>query len=362
MKENNAKLWMGLFLGIILIIPISYMILKPHINTENYENRELAKFPEFSVANFQNIPKGIDDFVADNFPYKNQMVLFNSIVNERVFNDNPTANTIKGNDGFIFYTGETGNSLAQYKGTLQLSEDDLATISDNLKASKKYLEEKNCRFVLMICPNKERFYSEYMPKNIKVYSDISNTTQIIDYLNNDGEIDVLWAYEPLLEYKNNNPDKPIYFHLDTHWNDLGAFIGTKALCDVLGVEIKVPEFEKTDYSTYDLANYSGLRLVLDGTDVDYEPVNYVNDYEIEEDDVVGNFIYHNSGKNDLRLMMCRDSFAISMRRYLGNTFNECNLIHRNIFENEKVDEFKPDIFVYEVCERDINRLLDFRLE
>lgn len=349
------------FIGIILLIPVSFIFLKSHIDTNNYENRELAAFPKFSDVGIERYPQAIDDYVTDNFPYKNQFVAINSLTNVDIFNDNPTSNTIKGKGGFIFYTGEEGEALSQYKGTLKYSDDEINSIVDNLISTKEYLEERGCRFVLFITPNKERMYKEYMPDNIKVVDNICNTDQLLAALDGTG-IDVIFAYDTLNEYRTNNPDKLLYYKLDTHWNDLGAYIGTKALLARIGVEIPEYEFEKSNYSSYDLANYAGLRTVLEGTDESYVPVNLVNDCEVEKEEMDEQFIYHNTGKNDLRFMMVRDSFAIAMRQYLGNTFNECNMPHINYFENSMVDEFLPDVFVYEACERRLERLKYFRLE
>lgn len=362
MKKVNPKVWIVVFIGILLLIPMTNLVLKPYINNSNYENRELAELPTIDKENWLRFPKSIDDYVSDHFPYKNQMVLVNSVANVDVFGDNPSANTITGAKGFLFYTGETGNSLSQYKGTLKFTEGELCTIADNLEVSERYLKDRGCKLILFIAPNKERMYSEYMPKNIKVVDDKCNTDQTIEYLRNNTDIEVIFAYDELKKYKEENPDTPIYYHLDTHWNNLGASIGANLICDAIGVEYPKLTFTETNNSSYDLANYSGLRLILEGKDVDYEPVGLLDDYDMEKDDINGSFIYHNKGKNNTRLMICRDSFTIGMRRYFGNIFNEVNMPHRNEFKTSMVDEFAPDVFVYEVCERDINRLLTFRLE
>lgn len=360
--KDNKKIWWIMLLGIILIIPISYIILKPYINTDNYENRELAKWPTLETTSWYRFPQAIDDFIIDNFPYKNQLVFVNSFANTKMFGDDPSQNTMMGDDGWIFYKGETGQSLMQYKGTLKYTDDELKKIADNLSVSKQYLEDRNCRFILYVIPNKERMYKEYMPDKFKVVDDKCNTEQLIEYLSDNSEIEVLFAYDNLLDYKNNYPDNPVYYHLDTHWNNLGAYIGAKTLSEKIGVELPDLQFERTNSSTYDLANYSGLRLLLEGKDIDFEPLEYIDDYEIEKDEIDGSFIYHNHGKNDLRLMVCRDSFTIAMRRYLGNAFNEVYMPHRNEFQVSMVDDFSPDVFVYEVCERELSKLLNFCLE
>lgn len=357
MKKTEAKIWCVIFIGIIFIIPVSYLILKPHINSVNYENRELAAFPDSSVS-FEKIPAAIDDFITDNFPYKNQIAQINGSVNKDVFRDNPSEKTILGKDGWLFFKGETGNSLAQYKGVAKFSEEELQIITDNICATRDYLEERGAKFILYIVPNKERVYSEYMPDSIKVADSVCNTDQLIEYIRNNTNIEMIWIYDELMDYKNNNPDTPIYYYYDTHWNNLGAYVGTKALCEKIGAKIQDVTFEQINNSSYDLANQAGLRLSLDGKDVDYSPTNLSNDYEIEVDDIDGSFIYHNTGKDERRLMIERDSFVIGMRQYIGNTFNESYMVHRNIFDKQMISDFNPDVFVYEICEREITKLLD----
>ena len=362
MNRSRSNAWFIMLLGIILIIPASFVILKPYINTENYENRELAKFPSPGEVSWYKMPKALDDYVLDHFPYRNYFVLTNSLINTEIFDDNPGKNTIKGREGWIFYTGENNNSLMQYKGVSTYSEEQLERIADNLIASRDYLGERDCSFILFIAPNKERVYSEYMPDEIKRSSEYCNTDQLIGYLNENTDIKVIWAYESLMEYKGRNPDMPLYYHYDTHWNNLGAFTGVKALCDELSVDIPGVSLERNGNSSYDLADYSGLRLVLTGKDTDYDILGLNDEYEIEEEEINGRFIFHNSGEDERRLMVLRDSFAINMRSCLGSLFNETDMPHRNVFEQSMIDDFNPDIFVYETCERDLDRLLDFRLE
>lgn len=49
-------------------------------------------------------------------------------------------------------------------------------------------------------------------------------------------VTVICPYEELISYKELNPDRILYHKMDTHWNDLGAYIGTCALFRALDLK------------------------------------------------------------------------------------------------------------------------------
>ena len=64
---------------------------------------------------------------------------------------------------------------------------------------------------------------------LTLVSEKDNTDQIVEYLKTNTDIRVVYPYEELMRFKEKYPDEPLYYHLDTHWNELGAYIGAKAL-------------------------------------------------------------------------------------------------------------------------------------
>ena len=56
-RETGTKiLLIGSFAASLVLPTLVYPAVRSHLDQQNYENRELASFPELSAANFDNIP------------------------------------------------------------------------------------------------------------------------------------------------------------------------------------------------------------------------------------------------------------------------------------------------------------------
>ena len=55
-RETGTKiLLIGSFAASLVLPTLVYPAVRSHLDQQNYENRELASFPELSAANFDNI-------------------------------------------------------------------------------------------------------------------------------------------------------------------------------------------------------------------------------------------------------------------------------------------------------------------
>ena len=161
----------------------------------------------------------------------------------------------------------------------------------------------------------------------------------------------------------------LYWHYDTHWNYLGAYIGAKALLQELGIQ--VPQVEEltitpNDFSGYDLANMMNLRDYYKKNkpaEVSYDVTGYpTNNLAVIQAIDATELIYQSDSPDRRRLFLVRDSFAGGMAPVLASNFAYTYMPHWNgCFEQSMIDEQQPDIFVYEVVERRLDALLSFRL-
>ena len=55
-------------------------------------------------------------------------------------------------------------------------------------------------------------------------------------------------------------------------------------------------------------------------------------------------------------------FAATMIPVIRSIFTESDMVHHRAFENSLIDAEQPDYFVYEVVERQLNKLLKFKYE
>lgn len=365
---KNKKLMIGFIIVffVIILLPFIFMNRKPNAISSK-ENRYLAPEPLSAITDTR-YADAVDNYVNDRAGFRNEFVNLNGFIDYECFKQSPSDNAIIGKNGWLFYgSTEDGEHIPQYLGTCQYTDEQLETIKNNMVATENYLKERNCDFIVFIAPNKERVYSEYMPDKYQKIrrQDTCNTEQVIDYLRKNTDIKIVYPYDELISFKEENPDKPVYYHLDTHWNHLGGYIGASALLNEMGIHIPSAEeevFTSKELQSGDLKNmmsYDGVTM----NDIDYIPKNYPDkNTKVSNEDFYGQWIYQNSGKDSRKVFLLRDSFTSLMSDVLGSEFNDINMCHYESFDQSLVEKEKPDVFILETVERYDDRLLSFCLD
>ena len=75
--------------------------------------------------------------------------------------------------------------------------------------------------MILICPNKETIYPEFLPNTIKRAKNQTRLDQLIDYLKINSNYQIVDIRKQLTKAKKSYP---IYYKMDTHWNQIGGFI------------------------------------------------------------------------------------------------------------------------------------------
>ena len=365
--KYKMKLWVIAFAFIIFCIPVIWMIAGKYMDDENYENRSIAERPVFSLDTIEDYPAAYETYYNDHLPFRNQLIQLNSRIEYYIFQHSSNQSVIKGKDGWLFYNNLLDdNSVEAYKGMKLFTEEELNCISNNLVQTQKVLQEEGITFVLFIAPNKERIYMENMPDYYGDAAEIYPVKQLVDYLRENTDICVVYPYEELLEAKEKY-DQRLYYRLDTHWNYIGAYVGTCALMEALGCDMPPLEeltVTETEPTICDLADMINLRKSLN-RDADYVLAGY-DTYHLVTDkhDMTGEYIYHceGEGADKRKLFMLRDSFADAMDDFVASRFNSSYMIHYSNYSPLMVEYEKPDIFVYETVERRVRELLNFKIE
>ena len=370
MTKGKAAAWLAGFALLLLGPGAAYAFARPLLNTENTENRQLAEMPSLSFEgakeftdSLKAFPGQFNSFFNDHVPFRSQLIRLNSLLSVEILGDPASDSVVLGKEGWLFYADE--ESIEDYKGTNLYTEEELAQIRDNCLASKDYLEKRGIEFVVLIPSNKEDIYSRYLPDYITKKGELTRARQVVDCLREAG-IRVVYPRQELLDYSG---EYDLYWHYDTHWNNLGAYIGAKALLEELGVQVPPVEeltIEPDDFSGYDLAGMMNLKSYYEENlpaDVNYllsgYPVNNMTAIQVND---ATELIYQSDAPDKRRFFMVRDSFAGSMAPVLASSFAYTYMPHWNgCFEQSMIDAQQQDIFVYEVVERRLDILLSFRL-
>lgn len=349
--KRKAFVWIFLFAVIFATPFVTYSFLGKGLDSENYENREIAERPALTRDNYASFPEEYEGYFNDNIPYRNQLVRMNSGLDLFMFKDSSNEKVVIGKDGWLFYTGP-GNPVEQSTGRTSLTEEELFNLAGKLLLAKQYVEARGAEFIFFIAPNKESIYTEELPDYYPVVSDYTQAMQFVDYLRQNTDIRVVWPYEELLKAKKESGCY-LYSHLDTHWGNTGAYVGARALAGELGVEMPALTeltVEEIPVSSGDLAKM--LNLFIPDGDVEYN----IKGYEVADGNEGTSFMeFHSEEGDDRTVVIRRDSFGARLSKVLQHVFKDVYAT-----QGKAEGEEEADIFVYETVERHVDDIwIDF---
>ena len=261
---------------------------------------------------------------------------------------------IQGRFDWLYYAGD--NSISYYTGTNILSEEEMKEWADLMQELKDACDEKGIQLGMMIMPNKEQVYPEYMPsytvKTTKKREDV-----FTEYVNEHTDVDFVY---PIEELKSGKKYYEMYFPYDTHWTQAGGFVGMMSLYEKMGFEttnLMDLEVLPTQFTQKGLIDTGSLDPDMYKDDIDYvifyKPEYTVNWFEGEKSFVMPTNVYRSTSDNpnNKKILMIGDSFRLAMIPYLSQDFSTLCVAHRAAL-NEVENDFKDtDVLVVASVER-----------
>lgn len=330
------------FVCLICLPQFVWNLLGEHMDTTENENRVAQEKPVFRWSEYDTYADAYEGYYSDALPFRSQLITCNSQIDYFIFRESPSGSSvIVGKDDWLFYSSpQDGDSIGCYKGYYLLDEARLQKVAYNMQQTDAYFKAHGIEFVLFIAPNKERMYPEMLPDYYGEPADTYLTLQIVQYLRENTDIRVVYAYDALMEAKNDNPQIDLYYKGDTHWNAAGGYVGGRALLDELGINL--PELGDTDVCSVpdsehcDLAKMISMHTYFKNIGMDY---------------TVGGYTRQGQEKDPRKLFVSRDSFGGAIQEVLDSQFAESYMVYRQDYTPEMIEEQKPDIFVFELVER-----------
>lgn len=352
-KNKLYILYTALFMA-ACALPGAAMLLG--VKAGNYENRMKKTMPYiYSEEMGVNLkfPDEFEAFFADNFGFREQMVTALNLLTAGVFSDTPSEKAVVGKEGYLFFS----ETLHDYTCEDVISDATAYRIARILALQQEYAQGRGMRFVFTVAPNKNSVYPEYMPQRILSGSGPNNLAKLSKALEDMG-VNYLDLKAELTAHKG---EKPLYYHEDTHWNDLGALIAYRAVMKSVAPDIL--DYERyTDISPEVLYDHGGdlhnfIYPALPGNSLRYRfPISkaYKSDrpVNLERDITTGTV----SGKNSFKLLMFRDSFGIGLFPFLSNNLGRAFYSTEFPYHYALLDKEKPDALLIEIVERNIPEL------
>lgn len=353
---------------IVLLMVLGGFVVNCFVsNTFLLDNRPLFKKPTKFTSNFA---KDFEQYYNDTFAGRKKLVKKFSKLKLKLGLD--TGYTINGLDGWMFYDSAKvpdGYTLIDYYGEVSFSPEEEKQMAEGIEKAKDFYAKRGIDYIIAVVPNKEGLYSEYMPlrmQNARI-SDVSRTDRAIVDIKERTNVPIInWRF-PLNEAKKKI-SYPLYFKMDSHWNNIGAYIAYKSLADTLhsmGYPLQVSEFEnKMIQSQYAASSDLGV----DGDhDIDFS-INYKIDQHpqniVDEDHGFFQIWENPKAAIQKRVLLIRDSMGIALMRYMQKDFAFGVYAHSkwNTKEGLKklIETYKPDLVIDETGERYFNRFLKYK--
>lgn len=301
--------------------------------------------------------------IKDSFKWRKDLVqLFNSYrikIGDRVF-----STTLVGNNGWLFYTGE--GAIDDYQGVGLAKQKDLRQLQQSLDKIKIDLMQQGISLVIVIPPNKESIYPQFMPDEIYVLRNKSPLDQFVEYMHLHSNTRII-DLRPVL--KNASKSWQVYFKTDTHWNQYGAYFAYQNIFLVLSEDYPalqahpLSDYEITlgEKTTRDIANIIGLPQIKEA-DWIFSPKFPVNKKTVTIPLNGLNRqvrIVSNENQTFPSIVVFHDSFFTALSPFFEAHFSRLVSVpvvskdfnSRSVWTLTWVEQQKPDIVIIELVER-----------
>jgi hypothetical protein len=272
-----------------------------------------------------------------------------------------------GVDGWLIYTNKADiGNLLDYKKANLLDEATLTDRGMRIHRFSKWLSQKKITFILTVAPNTTTIYPESVPKHIKVMGNVSRLDQLSRFLREKTTVNFLDLRPPLLKAKK---EQIVYLKTDTHWNAIGSFVVYQELMRYMqklrpaNTKKLIPQ-KITDFNSGkridsgDLADMLGLRdslkeeipIIIPKT-----PFKAIRTWT----EGISTATLNKAACPGLKLLVFGDSYLQEVQPYVSEHFCEAKFLLGLGIDKGIIEEYHPDIVVFEIAERYLEYLNNF---
>jgi alginate O-acetyltransferase complex protein AlgJ len=326
------------------------------------ENRRLAEMPEIPRT-FKDAGKYSDrllSFFRDHFGLRNTLI--HAVAGSRIpgLSNAVDGNVIVGSQGWLFYRPDGDKNLIAFRGLNPLSDEELDAWQDLLEKRNAWLASKGIPLLVVMPPDKQTIYPEYLPPEYTPLRHQSRMDQLVERLRESHSPVHFIDLRPALFAAK--PSGRLYHKTDTHWNDWGAFAGYSAFMPA--VQELLPRWKIVPLTIDDFTRgkpypeVGDLARMMDMPDqypeTGFQLVRktpYVMPSALEDRETVVFTDSHDPTRP--RLVLYRDSYAISLAQLVDANFSRIAYSFFYSMDPALIDSEKPDLVIDEFLERNL---------
>lgn len=257
-----------------------------------------------------------------------------------------------GKKNYLFLHNDTNHVIEQTRGTYPLKELHCEKFSMIQIMRKYFLKSKNVQYYLLIAPNKESVYSQFLPDEIEK-SPERIVTKIIRELRKVGFKKISYSEDLLIK---ESRVRETYSKGDTHWNYYGAYIAYRELIKLISYDFfNISHINESDINFMERDKKGDLlSKISDNHDSVIVADFHKTSYKTFDNEIPNNghmMIFENKNKALPTCIFFRDSFGGYIVEYLAESFSKLIVLHQNNIDYSIVLKENPDIVISEQVER-----------
>ncbi|MCC7328239.1 MAG: hypothetical protein IT521_15700 [Burkholderiales bacterium] len=331
-----------------------------------FENRPMAPWPAPALS--REFPPAFERAFADRFGGRDTLVRIHHGSLLRIFGASSLHTVLRGKDGWFYWLGEDGLSLARhYRGTTPFPQSEVDGTVAEFGRRRDWLAARGIAYVVVVVPEKFSIYPEFLPAWVAKSAQPSPYDRIRAAMEKDGRVPLVDLRAPLLAAKAK---QRVYYRTDSHWNFNGAVVGYQELMRAVRAALPpgaLPAIAPAPRPAYtpgvdtysgDLVGMLGLPSVI--SEEDLAPLGKVlaaTDrcaHRVDRDELPGVEFYVCDRPGLPRAVILRDSMAIPLIPLLSENFSRAVYVSSRKLDLALIEREKPDIVIEELVERSLH--------
>lgn len=347
---------------VILLLPTldSIFYFSPVKNL--FEKRLPVEAPNWP-KNFEEIkklPQNFENFFNDNYGFRKTLILANSRLMDKVFDESPDSRALIGKDEWLYF--DNHNSLLDAQGKAEISDELVELGVESFAKNWHEMRAKKIDYLLVIAADKSTIYPEFLPDYIKPKGPHRIDKFLAALIKKYPDFPVLDLRPILLEAKKK---EILYHQTDTHWNKRGAHYAYVAIMNRLKIspylrqsfENKEDEQIRGDISDIMSSNAKNINY-------DLTPKFFITSQQyLANDEVMKKFhrpiLFKNINQNLPNIFVYKDSFFSELSAMVAQHFSTALFVNEfpcdlkwQILENHA-----PNVVIQEFWEGRIELIL-----
>ena len=147
------------------------------------ENRNLAKWPELKLdrAALGALSNRFEAYFNDHFGFRKRLIYWLAVAKVRGLGVSSTSMVTLGSSGWLYFASES--AVSSYRAVRPFSSLELEQFRCLLEARRDWLAARGIHYLMIIPPNKDTIYPEFVPRSAnKVHTRSRSRSGLLDYM------------------------------------------------------------------------------------------------------------------------------------------------------------------------------------